>query len=120
MGEAMSAPEGGDVGLRVLTSVLQRVRDGGDLEEEDDGYYSNSEDEGPVTAEMVARGPGEAGCVVVADSIWDRLVPCDLLKAYREAQRDRRPEECSKCASGRRGPVDSMPESLRVDLGACI
>ena len=36
MGEAMSALEGGEEGLRVLSSVLQRVQDGGDLEEEDE------------------------------------------------------------------------------------
>ena len=67
MGEAMSELEGGDEGMRVLTSVLQKVRDGGDLDEEDDGYYSSSDDEGPVTGEMAARGVGEAGRVVIAD-----------------------------------------------------
>ena len=79
MGEAMSSIQGGEEGLQVLTNVLQRVRGGGDLEEEDDGYYSNSDEEGLVTAEMAARGVGEAGCVVVADSIWNKLVPHDLL-----------------------------------------
>ena len=44
-------------------------------------------------------------------------MPRDLLQVYKEAQRDRRPEECSKCTSGRRGPVDSMLESLQVDTG---
>ena len=77
MGEAMSSLHGGDEGLKVLTDVLQRVRDGGDLEEEDDGYYtvlgSSSDEEGAVTAETAARGVGEAGCVVVVDSIWNRL-----------------------------------------------
>ena len=89
MGEAMSSLQGGDEGLKVLTDVLQRVRDGGDLEEEDDGHYSSSDEEGPVTAEMAARGVGEAGCVVVADSIWNRLVPHDLLRVYERARRDR-------------------------------
>ena len=85
MGEAMSALEGGDKGLQVLTSVLRRVKDGGDLEEEDDGYYSINDDEGPVTAEMVARGVGEAGCVVVVDFIWKRPVLRDLVSVYEKA-----------------------------------
>ena len=114
MGEAMSCLQGGDEGLQVLTDVLQRVRDGGDLEEEDDGYYSNSDEEGPVTAEMAARGVGEAGFVVVADSIWNKLVPPDLLRVYDRAQRERE-EETSPPA--KRGPVDNMLESLRVDTG---
>ena len=80
MGEAMMHLEGGDEGLRALTGVLTKVRDGGDLDEEDNGYYSSSEDEGEVTAEMAARGVGEAGRVVVADTIWNKLVPPDLAR----------------------------------------
>ena len=49
MGEAMTSLQGGEQGLRVLTSVVQRVRDGGDLDEEEDGYYSSNDEEGPVT-----------------------------------------------------------------------
>ena len=116
MGEAMRSLQGGDEGLLVLTEVLRRVRDGGDLEEEDDGYYSSSDDEGPVTAQMAARGVGEAGCVVVADSIWNRLVPRDLLRVYSAAQREWGEETTAPAKSG---PVDSMLESLRVDTGAC-
>ena len=66
--------------MRVLADVLRQVRDIGDREEEDNGYYSSSDEEGTVTAEMAARGVGEAGCVAVADSIWNRLVPCHLLR----------------------------------------
>ena len=114
MGEAIRSLQGGDEGLLVLTEVLRCVMDGGDLEEEDDGYYSSSDDEGPVTAEMAARGVGEAGCVVVADSIWNRLVPRDLLQVYSAAQRERGEETT---APAKRGPVDSMLKSLRVDTG---
>ena len=117
MGEAMGELEGGQEGLRVLTCVLQKVRDGGDLEEEDNGYYSSSDDEGPVTGEMAARGVGEAGCVVIEDSIWNKLVPRDLLKVYEKAQRERRSQATDRASTGRRGPVDSMLESLRVDTG---
>ena len=58
MGEAMLNLEGGEEGLQVLTIVLTRVRDGGDLDEEDNGYHSSSEDEGVVAAEMAERGVG--------------------------------------------------------------
>ena len=117
MGEAMGEPEGGEEGLRVLTSVLQKVRDRGDLEEEDDGYFRSSDDEGPVTGEMAARGVGEAGCVVVADSIWNKLVPRDLLKVFEKTKRERRSRATDRASAGRRGPVDSMLQSLRVDTG---
>ena len=103
MGEAMGELEGGEEGLRVLTCVLQKVRDGGDLEEEDDGYYSSSDDEGPVTGEMAARGAGEAGRVVIADSIWNKLVPRDLLKVYEKARRERRSQTTDRASAGRRG-----------------
>ena len=112
MGEAMNSLQGGEEGLRVLTSVLQRVRDGGDLDEEEDSYYSSSDEEGPVMAEMAARG--EAGCVVVADSIWNKLVPSDLLRVYERARRDRGAEASPPA---KRGRVNSMLESLRVDTG---
>ena len=114
MGEAMNCLPGGAEGLQILTDVLQRVRDGGDLQEEDDGYYSSSDEEGPVTAEMAARGVGEAGCVVVADSIWNRQVPREPVRVYSRVKRDRE-EETSP--SAKRGPLESMLESLRVDTG---
>ena len=116
MHEAMRSLQGADEGLLVLTEVLQRVRDGGDVEEEDKGYYSCSDDEGRVTAEMAARGVSEACCVVVAGSIWNRLVPRDLLRVYSAAQRERGEEST---APAKRQPVDSMLESLRIDMGAC-
>ena len=57
---------------KVLSSTLSRVVDGGDLDEEDDGYYSSSDEEGEVTDAMAARGVGEAGRVVVSPSIWNK------------------------------------------------
>ena len=35
---------------------------------------------------MAARGVGGAGCVVVTDSIWNRLVPRDLLSTKRPSE----------------------------------
>ena len=100
----------------MLTSVLTSVKDGGDTEEEDDCYYSSNEDEGTVTAEIAKRGVGEAGRVVVADSIWNKLVPKDLLRVDKRL-RERRSSKDGRRASRRRGPVDDMLKSLRVTTG---
>ena len=117
MADAMSLLERGDQGLRILCSVLRKVRQGGGgIEEEDDGYYNSSDDEG-VTAEMAERGVGEAGRVVVAESIWKRLVPADLLRAYKRAQKNRGAANNSAAPKVSLGPVDSMLEALRVDTG---
>ena len=89
MGEAMSSLQGGEEGLQVLTSVLQRVRDGGDRNEEDDGYYSSSDEEGPVTAEMTScvfmNGPSETGerrrTPLRSGGLWTAcLSPCELTR----------------------------------------
>ena len=116
MGDAMCGLEGGDEGLRVLSSTLGRVVEGGDLDEEDDGYYSSSDEEGEVTDAMAARGVGEAGRVVVSPSIWNKVVPPDLLKVYQRAQKEKGEGGDSELG-GRPGPVDKMPESLRVTTG---
>ena len=84
-GDAMCGLEGGDEGLRVLSSTVSRVVDGGDLDEEEDGYYSSSDEEGEVTDAMAAGGVGEVGRVVVSPSIWNKIVPPDLLKVYKRA-----------------------------------
>ena len=59
MAEAIMHLQGGEEGMRALTSVLTKVRDDGHLDEEDNGYYSSSEEEGEVTAEMAESGVGE-------------------------------------------------------------
>ena len=89
MAEAMRHIEPSEEGLETLSCVLSRVQEGGNLDEADDGYYSSSDDEGVVTAEMAARGVGEAGRVVVSKSIWNRLMLRDLLRVYKRAQKIR-------------------------------
>ena len=89
MGEAVLRLECGEEGLDTLCSVLTKVGEG-DLDEEDDGYYSSSDEEGVVTEDMAARGVGEAGCVTVSDKIWNSLVPRDLLGVYRRQLRGER------------------------------
>ena len=89
MGKAPSKLGGGDEGERVLLAVLAKVRDGGDLEGDEEGYYSSSEEEGEITGEMAARGVGEAGDIRVANSLWSRLVPRDLLGVYRNGVKGR-------------------------------
>ena len=113
MGEAVLRLECGEEGLDTLCSVLTKVGEG-DLDEEDDGYYSSSDEEGEVTEEMAARGVGEAGCVTVSDKIWNSLVPRDLLGVYRRQLREGS-TGVEKSHGGRPGPVDAMPESLRTE-----
>ena len=83
MGKALRKLERGDKGERVLVAVLAKVRDAGNLEGDEEGYYSSSEDKGEITGGLAARGVGEAGDVRVADSLWWRLVPRGLLRVYR-------------------------------------
>ena len=113
MGEAVLRLECGEEGLDTLCSVLTKVGEG-DLDEEDDGYYSSSDEEGLVTEEMAARGVGEAGCVTVSDKIWNSLVPRDLLGVYRRQLREDS-AGVEKSQGGRPGPVDAMLESLRTE-----
>ena len=113
MGEAVLRLECGEEGLDTLCSVLTKVGEG-DLDEEDDGYYSSSDEEGVVTEEMAARGVGEAGCVTVSDKIWNSLVPRDLLGVYRRQLREDS-AGVEKSQGGRPGPVDAMLESLRTE-----
>ena len=84
MGEAVLRLECGEEGLDTLCSVLTKVGEG-DLDEEDDGYYSSSDEEGVVTEEMAARGVGEAGCVTVSDKIWNSLLPRDSCCPWNSA-----------------------------------
>ena len=60
MGEAVLRLECGEEGLDTLCSVLTKVGEG-DLDEEDDGYYGSSDEEGLVTEDMAARGWGKRG-----------------------------------------------------------
>ena len=109
-GEAVLRLDRGEGGLDMLCSVLTKVGEG-DLDEEDDGYYSSSDEKGVVTEEMAARGVGEAGCVTVSDKIWNSLVPRDLSGVYlRQLREDSAAVEKSR--GGRPGPVDAMLESL--------
>ena len=113
MGEAVLRLECGEEGLDTLCSVLTKVGEG-DLDEEDDGYYSSSDEEGVVTEDMAARGVGEAGCVTVSDKIWNSLVPRDLLGVYRRQLRGDS-AGIEKSHGGKSGPVDAMLESLRTE-----
>ena len=65
-----------------LRVALQGVLDDG-LDGEEDGYYS-SEDEDEIDPETAAKGLGSAGRMHVHAPLWRRLVPQDLLKAYKK------------------------------------
>ena len=53
----------------------------------------------------------------MSESIWNRLVPGDLLRVYKREQKARRVGGNSSENSGVSGPVDSMMEALRVSTG---
>ena len=114
MGEAVLRLKCGEEGLDTLCSVLTKVGEG-DLEEEDDGYCSSSDEEGEVTEEMAALWVGEAGFLTVSDKIWNSLVPRDLLGVYRRQLREGS-TGVEKSHGGRPGPVDAMLESLRTEI----
>ena len=112
-GEALLRLECGEEGLDTLCSVLTKVGEG-DLDGEDHGYYSSSDEEGVVTEDMAARGVGEAGCVTVSNKIWNSLVPRDLLGVYRRQLRGES-AGIEKSHGGKSGPVGAMLESLRTE-----
>ena len=66
---------------------------------------------------MAERGVGEAGKVVVAEFIWNRLVCADLLRAYKRAQRNQGAANDGAAPKVSPGPVGNMLEARRVDTG---
>ena len=52
-----------------------------------------------------------------SQSIWNRLVPGDLLRTYKREQKRRRAMERPAGTTGVPGPVDGMMEALRVSTG---
>ena len=52
-------------------------------DDEEEGCYSSTEEESDVSEETARRDLGEAGAVTIANSIWNRCVPHDLLSKYK-------------------------------------
>ena len=82
MGQSVRNLEGGVDGEHALLAVLARVKNQGELDGQDGGYYSSTF---PHRKGKSRRPEGwEAGNVPVARSLWVWLVPEDLLHVYRD------------------------------------
>ena len=65
-----------------LTRALETISEGGLSQALEESYYDDEELE-PVSMQLARRGIGEVGKVKMADTIWRRCVPGDLLRTYQ-------------------------------------
>ena len=85
MGEGLKQFTRGEQGIHSLCRSLKAVIRKGLDDDEEEGYYSSTEDESEVGEETARRGLGQAGSVTIADSIWNRCVPSNLLASTGDA-----------------------------------
>ena len=109
LGLSLQSFRDGETGLAAVAATLHAVADKGLDEGDDDGYYS-TEEEDEVEEETAARGLGEAGHVNIADSIWNRCVPKDLLKKYKRHMKAEKGQAQGKSARA----LGAMLEAVRV------
>ena len=69
-------------GLARLTQALETISEEGLSQASEESYYDDDELE-PVSVQLARRGIGEVGKVRMADTIWRRCVPKDLLRTYQ-------------------------------------
>ena len=69
-------------GIQELNASMATVAARGLDRHDDEGYHS-SEEESEVEEATARKSLGEAGSVTLADSIWQKCVPPDLLKTYK-------------------------------------
>ena len=69
-------------GLERLTQALTTISEEGLREASEESYYDEEELE-PVSLDFARRGIGEVGKLEMADTIWRRCVPGDLLCTYQ-------------------------------------
>ena len=112
LGDGLRQFTRGEQGIRSLCGSLKAVIRRGLDDDEEEGYYSSTEDESEVGEDTARRGLGEAGSVTIADSIWNRCVPSDLLRKYR---RHLRRTQVADSGRGKRAKVlGCMMEDVRV------
>ena len=108
----MRAFVGGSGALGRLQEALGIVAAQGLDGEDQDNYYEPRQ-RGTVDEATASKGLGESGSVEVAKSLWNKMVPSDLLRNYkayiktggaRDGQRPHRDP----------GPLAAMLESIRV------
>ena len=73
----------GEQGIRSLCRSLAAVVSKGIGDDEEEGYYSSTQDESEVAEDTARRGLSEAGSMTIADSIWNKCVPRGLLSKYK-------------------------------------
>ena len=69
-------------GLARLTQALETISEEGLSQASEQSYYDDDELE-PVSLQLARRGIGEVEKVRMADTIWRRCVPKDLLRTYQ-------------------------------------
>ena len=69
-------------GLARLTQALETISEEGLSQASGESYYDDDELE-PVSLQLARRGIGEVGKVRMANTIWRRCVPKDLLRTYQ-------------------------------------
>ena len=69
-------------GLERPTQALTTISEEGLNQASEESYYDEEELE-PVSLKLARRGIGEVGKVEMADTIWRRCVPGDLLRTYQ-------------------------------------
>ena len=69
-------------GLAQLTQALETISEEGLSQASEESYYDDEELE-PVSLQLAKRGIAEVGKVKMADTIWRRCVPKDLLRTYQ-------------------------------------
>ena len=109
LGLSLRSFRDGGTGLAAVAATLHAVADKRLEGGEDNGYYSTEEEDG-VEEETAARGLGEAGHAHIADSIWNRCVPKDLLKKYKQHMRTEKGQKRGKSARA----LGTMLEAVRV------
>ena len=73
-------------GLARLTQALETISEEGLSQASEESYYDDDELE-PVSLQLARRGIGEVGKVRMANTIWRRCVPKDLLRTYQACDR---------------------------------
>ena len=68
-------------GLARLTQALETISEDGLSQASEESYYDDDKLE-PVSLQLARRGIGEVGKVRMANTIWRRYVPKDLLRTY--------------------------------------
>ena len=91
--------------------MVANICNDGEVDEYEEGCYSEYEDEGEISKAMASKRVRGAGNVTVGETLWEKLVPRDLLRNYEHQLKG----TLEAKASGQ-GAVDDMLHALRVEM----